>query len=276
MTTTSFNIKKIVDREDIAKVLPRILELIEISYHGQYYGKTDPKLLVKSTSLVQAVFKDDVIVACALCRRFQESHKISAICCDQTDLGKKALEAIIKENIINFKDWVWCETSKVVEHYYKKHHGYPIPNCYVATLLRKPAETISLSVDGFHYKRKIGDQTEESEKVIFGFPNQATMDKVLAEVGYEEKRELFNLSKTIFESSKYPEELEQASSFIIQLSDLYDENTLTELVPSLCADFDTAIQTMERYSSEYKWVADELDYAKELRATIPEITTGKF
>ena len=92
---------------------------------------------------------------------------------------------------------------------------------------------------------------------------------------YAMRRDLFNSGGPSLVESKYAPDLEKASTFIIQLSDLYDEGRISELTPSLSAEFDTAISVMEKYKNDYKWVRDELDYAKDLRLFVPTMEIGR-
>ena len=169
---------------------------------------------------------------------------------------------------------MWCEVSEVPEHYYKKFGGYPIPNCFAEEILKKTG--LILNADRFHYSRKIGNSPDLKEKVIFGFSSEELFKKVTEQADYAMKRDLFNNAKSKLHESEYPDDLEKASSFIIQLSDLYDENQLSELTPSLSSDFDDALSTMEKYKNEYSWVNDELEYAKLLRDNIPAMSYGKI
>ena len=153
-----FKIVKVQDADEIAKYLPSVLDLIKLSYanvEGGFFGQTNPALLKKQISMLQLVFDGKRIIAGAMCKRFQESHKVSAMFCDQTPAGKRAFQAVIRENIKDFKNWVWCEVSGAPEHYYKKFGGHPIPNCFAEEILKKTG--LVLNSDGFHYSREIGD-----------------------------------------------------------------------------------------------------------------------
>lgn len=269
-----FEITSLTERADIEKALPEVLHLIDLSYEV-YYGSTKPEKLLRSTSLIQAVYRDGSMIAATLCRGMDESHKISAICCDQTDQGKAALRFIIHHNIEFFQDWVWAEVSGSIEHYYKKFKGYPIPNCYAALVLEKPQESLQLDPDGFHYTRRIGE-SDPIKKVIFGFRDKATMDKVLAKVDYEICREKFNLSDEVLESFKYGKEMKWASSFINQLSDLNDEHEIEELSPQLKAHLEKAIAILQGHVETAGWIKRECEFGKFLLKDIPPMRMGTF
>lgn len=268
-------IEYIKDSKEIEKVLPRVIELIKISYEV-YYGTLDERKLTKNTSLIQVVkSKKGQIISAALCRMIEGSHKIQAICSDGSPEGKEGVKEIIKKNIVFYKNWVWGEVSETIEHYYKKYNGYPIPNCFAAELLEKAPEKIQLDQDGFHYYRSIG-KSEPLRKVIYGFRNQEYLNKVLKIIDYQEMRKKFNLSESVLESKEYPEDLKYSSSFVNQLSDLFDEEEITELTPTLSAVLDSSINTLKRYIGKFDWVEKTYEFAKFLRKDIPEMKMGTF
>ena len=268
-------IEDITNSKEIAKALPRVIELIKLSYEV-YYGTLDEKKLTKNTSLIQVVrAKNGEIISAALCRMIEGSHKIQAICSDRSPEGKEGIKEIIKRNIVFYKNWVWGEVSEAIEHYYKKFDGYPIPNCFAAELLEKAPEKIQLDQDGFHYYRSIG-KSEPLRKVIYGFRDQKTLDKVLKTIDYQEMRKKFNLSESVLESEEYPKDLKYSSSFVNQLSDLFDEGEITELTPTLSAVLDSSIRTLKKHIGQFSWVEKTYEFAKFLKEDIPQMKLGTF
>lgn len=84
-------------------------------------------------------------------------------------------------DIENFNCHCWAEVSGVMEHYYKKHKGYPIPNIYAPSLLKKP--NLTLDEDRYHYLRQIGLPDDNGEvkmdrKCIFGFQSEELYNKI--------------------------------------------------------------------------------------------------
>lgn len=268
-------IDNITDKTKILELIPEVIRLIKITYGDEYYGTLIEKRLQKTTSMIQAVKNDlDKLIAGALCRRFDGTHKVSAFFSDKSEEGKEAVHQIIKKNIQEYSSLVWCEVSGAIEHLYKKYNGYPIPNAFVATILNKPETEIKLSDDGFHYSRIIGESKKEIEKVIFGFPSKEYMDKFIHDQKYLEERKMFNLSKKVLESRNTSDDLAYASSFVEQLSDLTDEKRIIEMSPQLSAVLDESIEVLKKHIGEYDWVQDDYDTATYLREEIPVIRYG--
>ena len=274
------NIEEITDKTEIEQALPRVLDLIHLTYGDEYLGSTDKRRLAKNTKLIQVVRNTaGEIIAGALCRRYLQSIKVSAFFSDKSEEGKAAVVSIIRKNIDEYKSLVWCETSGAIEHYYKKYDGYPIPNAYVAEILNKQQDEIELSEkDNFHYFRIIGtDEIKKKvEKVIFGFPSQKLMEQFLSDSVYQAERKLFNSSKSISESvfDDMPEDLYYAARFVERLSDLNEEGKILEMSPQLSGVLDNSIDVLKKYIDEYDWVKDEHDTAEYLREEIPVIPHG--
>lgn len=121
------------------------------------------------------------------------SFKLQAYGNDGTQYGKYCVRAIIKSDVAPYTNWIWGEVSEAIEHYFKKFDGYPLLNSLVAEVLKKNSDDIELSKDGFHYKRKIGKNSEATEKVVYGFPSQDVADRAMASANYEIKRHKLNM-----------------------------------------------------------------------------------
>lgn len=273
-------IEEITDKKEIEQALPRVLDLIHLTYGDEYLGSTDKKHLVKTTKVIQVVKNaNNEIIGGALCRRYLQSIKVSAFFSDKSKEGKIAVVSIIRKHIEEYKSLVWCETSGAIEHYYKKYNGYPIPNVYVAEILNKTPDEIELSEnDNFHYFRIIGTDNvkKKVEKVIFGFPSQKLMDKFLFDAVYQSERKLFNTSKSVSESvfDDMPEDLYYAARFVERLSDLTEEGKILEMSPQLSGLLDNSIDVLKKYREKYEWVNDEYNVAEYLRNDIPIIPHG--
>ena len=126
----------------------------------------------KKHLFIIAFDQNNKILACATYRRIEDSRKMVAIGYEQSDDGKVALQMIIQDNIKNFDLHYWAEVSGAIEHYFKKHNGYPMPNILANDILNIDPSRIKLSNrDKVHYSREIGSDGEMFEKMIFGAKN---------------------------------------------------------------------------------------------------------
>ena len=283
---STIEVKTIDDHEKIRELLPQIVDMIVKTYEqcGGYYGCIDPKRLIRTTPFVKIVKNEDgSLASCALYRNVDGSFKIQAYANDSTQLGKDGVKAIILSDVAPYDNWVWGEVSGSVEKYFKKFNGYPLPNELVVDVLNKSPDKIKLMNDGFHYYRIIGDNDDESVKIIFGFPNEETAEKAFALADYEAKRKSFNMN-TINDSSNDVNENESndgpttfkgACSFVNQLSDLYDEEGWRQLTPGLSSMLNTSIEILKNNIDKAEWVKMTLDDAMYLREHMPGITLIK-
>lgn len=274
-------IEEITDKEKIEQVLPRVLDLIHLTYGDEYLGSTNLKRLKKNTSLIQVVRNEDKeIIAGVLCRvGYEGSNKVSAIFSDKSNEGKEAAINIIRKNIDEYDSLVWCEASDAIEHLYKKYQGYPIPSAYAPEILRKnPSEIEFSEEDVFHYSRIIGtdDVKKKVTKVIFGFPSKKLMENFLSDEKYKIERKAFVNIPVLKESisDDIPEDLYYASSFVEQFSDLNEEGKIIEMSPQLSVVLDDSMKVLRKYIDKYDWVKNEYDVAEFLRDEVPVIPHG--
>lgn len=262
--------------DELSKHLQEIIQLIKISYKEGYYGSLDVDHLKRSLSMAKIVFALDQtsIAACSIYRRVGASHKMSAIACDQTEYGKKALQEILKSDLEPFSNWVWMEVSGPIEHYAKKYGGYPLPNYLAAQQLNNQNISIdSLSTDGFHYKRKIGidDEVSVFEKVIFGFKNQEIANQVTSDVNYANMRSSFNLREG--EVGQLVKDAITAIEFIDLLDVCYDENRMRELTEEFACDLEKAINILEQKQDSVPYGKNYLELAQFFGAVMPILKT---
>ena len=273
---STFKVEAISDKDDIVNVLSEVLEMVVSSYKDGYKGCSDLKRLKKTTPLLKIVRDGSGnLLACSIYRAVQGSFKVTGVGQNKTPEGKLALQEIIKSDITPYSNWIWAEVSGAVEHYFKKHNGYPLPNEYAALVLEKPSDKIELMDDGFHYKRiigqpKDGEDSEPDTKVIFGFKNEKIAEEVLVDTAYEIRREHFN-SEIMTESGDEPYDFHYAVSFVDQLSDLYDEEGFRSIPPELSKDLDNSIEVLRKYIDREPWVKYTLENALSLRESMPMI-----
>lgn len=122
-------------------------------------AKTKEELIDK-VDFAKLVKKDGKIIAAALYKGSGDSRKAIAKGSDGSLDGKLAVKKIYTDDVR--MERAWGEFSGSAEKLMLKAGGQMVPNKYVEKLIGKKVS--SLSDDGFHYTRKIGD--EEHEKVI--------------------------------------------------------------------------------------------------------------
>lgn len=272
-------VETIVDGNKIKELLPAIINIVIKTYEpiGGYYGQTNINRLARTTSMVK-IIKNDIgqIISCAFYRNVQNSYKLQAYGQDGSIAGKNGVKKIIETDISPYDNWIWGEVSGKVEKYFKIFKGYPLPNEFAAEVLEKNPDNIELSMDGFHYKRKIGENTTTTEKVIYGFPNQEIANRALSTTDYEVNRHEFNAQALAETDDKFlPGSFKGACSFVDQLSDLYDEQGWDQLTPGLSAMLDKSINILKQNTDKGTWVSQYIDNAEYLRENMPEITFVK-
>lgn len=281
---SSIDVEVVDDLSRIKELLPEVVNLVKSTYRpiGGYYGNTDISKLSRSISLIKLVKAEDGhIASCAFYRNANGGFKIQAYGNDGTQFGKDGVKAIVKSDTAPYTNWIWGEVSGAIEHYFKKFEGYPLPNEFVVEVLHKSPNDIELLDDGFHYRRRIGQNEDQTEKVIYGFPNKEIADKAMAAAEYEAKRLTLNMnlvkpSNLANESEDSPLTFEGACSYVTQLSDLYDECKWDQLTPGLSALLDQSIEVIRNNVDKAKWVQMTLDEALWLKEHMPEIKFFKY
>lgn len=95
----------------------------------------------------------------------------------------------------------WTEVSVIIEHYFKKHNGYPIPNTVASKILQVSDNLITPSKrDIFHYDRVIGQDGETFTKMIYGIQSEDIFQEAILdfENNYDFMKEV---NKMVNESS---------------------------------------------------------------------------
>ena len=125
-------LKMLYEPEEVEKYLPLVWDMLEKSYEGigglkTYRGYSDFKEK-KHLLMVVRDFNNQDLLACAVFRRIENSLKMTAIGCNQENNGKLALQQIIQHTISELELHYWTEVSGIIEYYFKKHNGCPMPN----------------------------------------------------------------------------------------------------------------------------------------------------
>lgn len=272
------NVEVVDDVDAIKSLLPTIVGIVMKTYRpiGGYYRNTTVNKLSRSTSLMKIVRNgNSEISSCAFYRNVNGSFKIQAYGNDGTKFGKDGVKAIIATDVAPYTNWIWGEVSGPIEHYFKKFEGYPLPNDFVVEVLGKNPDDIELSDDGFHYRRKIGDNDDPTEKVIYGFPNEDVARKAMSIADYEAKRSTLNMNLVNESNEDGQLSFDGACSYVNQLSDLYDERGWRQLTPGLSSLLDQSIEVLKQNVDKAKWVKMTLSDAEYLKDHMPKITFFK-
>ena len=141
-----------------------------------------PKTLWKNTSCLKVAMFNNIIIAASVYTSFQGGMKCVGITATTDEkyreIGKYAVIQIIKEDISLVGEFYWTVCSNAIERLYEKHDGIKIPNEYIELFIDKYK---SLSSDGYHFSVEITDsdgETEEIEKIIFGFNSKETFEYI--------------------------------------------------------------------------------------------------
>ena len=180
-------IKMLNEQEEIEKYLPLIWDMLEKSYENigglQSYRDYNDFKKKKHILMVVRDFDNGNLLACATFRRIERSLKMTAIGCNQEDNGKLALQQIVQHTISELELHFWAEVSGAIEHYFKKHDGYPMPNTIASKILQVSEKLITPSKkDMVHYDRVIGQDGEKFTKMIYGIKSEEIFQEVLSEV----------------------------------------------------------------------------------------------
>ena len=239
--------------KDLEKAIPYIIPLITKSYEkiGGKQGERSAESLIAIQTLAQVVYDKGRIIAYSLAKKVHQDDvgdKINLIGCDQTWKGKEAMQAIIKYNIDNFKQKVWCECSGAIEHWFKKYNGYPISNQLAPEIIGEPRDKVWFHEDGYHYRRFLPAANNRFvQKILFGFANDDVMEKTLNQVGYDIMREKINSSI----QEKQLGSSEKAIQFIQQLQKNVEDKTIDAMLPSIEKYLDKAIEILDAEQNEF-------------------------
>lgn len=258
------------NKEDIKTNAKIAWEIFRKSYGDRPIGAESAKRLGKTASSLTLFYISGIPIAAAAYRGDLGGKKLYLIGCDQTPEGKSAVQAIIKRDIENFQDNYWVEASGVIEHWFKKNEGYPIPNQYAEYLLNK-YNGIDLDKDGFHYTRHIGNESLVFRKMIFGFKSKEFYDKVMAEVD-----NYIGIRKAALkESNQSMNDLVERARFIIGRIEEGYSFGLYELTPFMYKQVLAAIRVLK--SQPRNTTIDcVLDHAEGILEDMPVIQLHKF
>ena len=244
------DIKILSSKEEIDRYSNFVWDMLEKSYEHigglQSYRNYSDFKKKNHKILVVIDFNSATLLACATFRRIENSLKMTAIGCSQDDKGKLALQQIIQHTISELELHYWSEVSGAIEHYLKKHNGFPMPNTMAGKILQIPEKDITISnKDMVHYDRPIGKDREVFTKMIFGIKSDEIFQQAMNEVEnyYDFMKEVNNM---INESKEFKYSIKQSIYIIENLYRLHEENKVNELTPKWADALKESMKTLRK------------------------------
>lgn len=261
------DIKILSSKEEIDRYSNFVWDMLEKSYEHigglQSYRNYSDFKKKNHKILVVIDFNSATLLACATFRRIENSLKMTAIGCSQDDKGKLALQQIIQHTISELELHYWSEVSGAIEHYFKKHNGFPMPNTMAGKILQIPEKDITISnKDMVHYDRPIGKDREVFTKMIFGIKSDEIFQQAMNEVEnyYDFMKEVNNM---INESKEFKYSIKQSIYIIENLYRLHEENKVNELTPKWADALKESMKTL-RKSTKNQTISDYIEYGEYL------------
>lgn len=261
------DIKILSSKEEIDRYSNFVWDMLEKSYEHigglQSYRNYSDFKKKNHKILVVIDFNSATLLACATFRRIENSLKMTAIGCSQDDKGKLALQQIIQHTILELELHYWSEVSGAIEHYFKKHNGFPMPNTMAGKILQIPEKDITISnKDMVHYDRPIGKDREVFTKMIFGIKSDEIFQQAMNEVEnyYDFMKEVNNM---INESKEFKYSIKQSIYIIENLYRLHEENKVNELTPKWADALKESMKTL-RKSTKNQTISDYIEYGEYL------------
>ena len=157
----------------------------------------------------------------------------------------------------------WIEVSGTIEHYFKTHHGFPVPNTMASEILQIPKKDITISMkDMVHYDRQIGEAGEVFTKMILGIPSEEIFQQTIDEV--ENDNDFMTVvNNMVNESKEMKYSIKQAIYIIENLYRLHEENRVNELTPTWADALKESMDTL-RKSIKTQTVNDYIEYGEYL------------
>lgn len=260
-------IKILSSKEEIDRYSNFVWDMLEKSYEHigglQSYRNYSDFKKKNHKILVVIDFNSDTLLACATFRRIENSLKMTVIGCSQDDKGKLALQQIIQHTISELELHYWSEVSGAIEHYFKKHNGFPMPNTMAGKILQIPEKDITISnKDMVHYDRPIGKDRDVFTKMIFGIKSDEIFQQAMNEIEnyYDFMKEVNNM---INESKEFKYSIKQSIYIIENLYRLHEENKVNELTPKWADALKESMKTL-RKSTKNQTISDYIEYGEYL------------
>jgi hypothetical protein len=258
-----------IEKKDIMPLSDFIWQMLVSSYENigglkTYRSKED---FLRKVKYAKIVYNNADIVACAIYRNMEGSYKMVAIGCNQEDIGKQGIQAIIKDDIEKFDYHFWAEVSGAIEHYFRKYNGYPMPNILAPEILSISSELIRLSKnDNVHYERQISD--EWFEKMIYGAKSKEVYEAAIAAVEDYSKfmKEVNKVNENSNMNGRYS--VKQAMYIVENIYRAHEEDGYNELIPSWYEALNESMEVLLA-AEQTQTVVDYIEYCNYLLETMP-------
>ena len=269
-------IKMLNEQEEIEKYLPLIWDMLENSYENigglQSYRDYNDFKKKKHILMVVRDFDYGNLLACATFRRIERSLKMTAIGCNQEDNGKLALQQIVQHTISELELHYWTEVSGVIEYYFKKHKGFPMPNTIASKILGVPEDKIILSKkDMVHYDRVIGRDREKFTKMIYGIKSEEIFQEAISE--FEDYYDFMKVVNNMVNESKETKySVKQAIYIIENLYRMHEEDGLNELIPKWHDALRDSVEVLNLVKEKDQTISDYIEYGNYLLSDMQILT----
>lgn len=258
-----------IEKKDIMPLSDFIWQMLVSSYENigglkTYRSKED---FLRKVKYAKIAYNNGDIVACAIYRNMEGSYKMVAIGCNQEDIGKQGIQAIIKDDIEKFDYHFWAEVSGAIEHYFRKYNGYPMPNILAPEILSISSELIRLSKnDNVHYERQISN--EWFEKMIYGAKSKEVYEEAIAAVEDYSKfmKEVNKINENSNMNGRYS--VKQAMYIVENIYRAHEEDGYNELIPSWYEALNESMEVLLA-AEQTQTVVDYIEYCNYLLETMP-------
>ena len=262
-----------IQKDEILRNADLIWDILSNSYEkiGGLKTYKNKDNFINVAKYAKVAYYNGSIIACSIYRKLEDSYKMVAIGCVQDEIGKLALQEIIKDDIAKTESHYWAEVSGAIEYYFKKYNGYPMPNIVAHKILSVDEDSLRLSTkDEVHYERIIG--REWYEKMIFGIKNDDIFQQVLKAVDdYSTFLKRINLNVKVTNEGYNFNNLLSINDAIYVVENIiraYEEDGFNELVPQWKEVLQMALSTLESEEPN-DYFSGYIDYAKYLLKTMP-------
>ena len=153
----------------------------------------------------------------------------------------------------------WTEVSGIIEHYFKKHNGFPIPNNMASKVLGVLDSQITPSKkDMIHYNRVIGVD-EAFTKMICGIKSEEIFYEAMSdfENNYDFMKEV---NKMVNESKETKYSVRQAIYIIENLYRMHEEDELNELIPKWHNALRDSVEVLNLTKEKTQTISDYIEY----------------
>lgn len=181
----------IVNEDEKKEYLDDVWNILQFSYApiGGIASIQNPEELLNDKYFWKLVRKNNKIVAVTIYKGGYSSRKIALGGSDGTPEGKQALFNMCREDASRIERGAWAEVSGAMEHIYIfKYGATPIPAELSVKILNDLGKEVkSISKDGYHYTRRIGNR--DYEKIMMGnVPEKYRTDDWMSDSAEYKKR----------------------------------------------------------------------------------------